>query len=57
MSALFNHYRPMQQEQKLVPAFAFGKCDEQGSWKNYSINGLNGSSDRISGCRSCVGDV
>jgi len=49
MSALFNHYRPMQQERNLlVPAFAFGKCDEQGSWLNDSI-----SNDGISGCRSC----
>jgi hypothetical protein len=51
MSALFNHYRPMQQERNLlVPAFALGKCDEQGSWNGSSINDP-------SGCRSSVGDA
>jgi hypothetical protein len=57
MSALYNFYRPMQQElNSLKPAFWHGKS-EQSSLTIDSINGSNGSYDGISGCRSCVGDV
>jgi hypothetical protein len=60
MSALYNFYRPMQQElNSLKPAFWHGKS-EQSSLNIDSINGSNGSNgsyDGFSGCRSCVGDV